>query len=315
MLVSILIPVYNRRNFISECILSALAQAFDDYEVIVVDNASDDGTWEICQALAETNARLRIYRNKSNIGPVANWKRCAELARGNFSKILFSDDTLEPDCLSQMVPLLASSDISLVFCAAKTGRTKASATTHYSIPGVVAVNSSRFVDLILSDKAPVSPGAALIRTSDLLANLYLSFPTFLPQPYDRHGAGPDVLLLLLTAESYPRVAHVSTPLVFFRIHDGSFSILNVDRSVFLGYRSALAYYLILSGRRKRWLRFVAYHWYDEVRRARKWVPVRRFLIELEGHGGVWECLGLLGESFFRLSGNLLYFLSRQSQTM
>jgi len=73
--VSILIPVFNRKDYIAECIQSALDQTFTDFEVVVVDNASEDGTWEICQQFAANDQRVRIFQNDTNIGPVRNWRR------------------------------------------------------------------------------------------------------------------------------------------------------------------------------------------------------------------------------------------------
>ena len=87
-LASILIPVYNRAGLIEATIRSALAQSYDPIEVVVVDNASTDATWEVLQRLALEDPRLRIFRNETNLGPVRNWRACAEHARGHYAKIL-----------------------------------------------------------------------------------------------------------------------------------------------------------------------------------------------------------------------------------
>ena len=78
--VSILIPVFNRKSYISDCIQSALDQTISSIEIIIVDNASNDGTWEICQEYANRDQRIRIFRNDTNIGPVRNWKKCLDPA-------------------------------------------------------------------------------------------------------------------------------------------------------------------------------------------------------------------------------------------
>lgn len=294
-LVSILIPTYNRESLIRECVASALAQTYSSFEVIIVDNASNDGTWEICKNLASLDHRLRIYRNNTNIGPVANWKRCAELARGKLSKILFSDDILNSDCLAIMVPFLHSST-AFVYCSASVGKSVSTSRISYALGDNIAFNSSHYIDLVLQGRAPVSPGAVLIRTDDILRNLHSKVPTRLYHCFDCHGAGPDILLLLFTADLYPCVAHVSIPLVFFRHHHGSFSVSDQHNQVSLAYRSAFAYYLF-SRNRKLWLQYVARQWRDEVKRSKRWTPVRSFLISLEGQGSMAECLSLLIISF------------------
>lgn len=293
--VSILIPVYNREKFIAECIQSALDQTYTDFEVVVVDNVSDDGTWEICQRFAVLDQRVRLFRNNTNIGPVRNWKRCVEEAKGQFSKILFSDDCLESNCLSEMVLKLDDPTIALVYCAVRIGETREKTTLVYSIAESSRIDTSQFITLVLRDEAPVSPGAILIRTNDLLNSLHAHFPTSTPRPFDKHGAGPDVMISLLTAENYPYVAAVSTPLVYFRAHAGSFSIQNSSNQIIKGYTSAIAYYLIKKHGRQPWLNYLAHAWLRQMRLDRKWINPRSHLLEYEGNGSFEELFGL----FFR----------------
>lgn len=297
---SILIPVFNRCEFIGECIQSALDQTYPNFEVVVVDNASDDGTWDICQQLAVRDPRVRVFRNNTNIGPVRNWRRCAEEARGEFSKILFSDDILEPDCLAEMVPELEDPDVALVYCAARIGRSKDQARIAYSLGEALHLDPNRFMNLILWGSAPVSPGAILIRTKDLQDNLQIDFPTALPRPFEQHGAGPDVMISLLTIRDYSLVAHLPTALVFFRAHSGSFSVANEGDSISDGYRAALSYYLIKEKGRMPWLRYSADSWLRQLQVNKRWVSPKGYLTEYEGRGRFSEQLLLILFSVSRL---------------
>ena len=119
--ISILIPTYNRKEYIKECILSAINQDYSNFEIIIVDNQSDDGTWEICKELSKIDCRIKIFQNKTNIGPVLNWLRCAKEASGEYSKILFSDDILDKSCLSRLKSIISSNKIAFSFCAAQIG--------------------------------------------------------------------------------------------------------------------------------------------------------------------------------------------------
>lgn len=301
--VSILIPVFNRKDYIAECIQSALDQTFTDFEVVVVDNVSTDGTWEICQRFAANDSRVRIFRNESNIGPVRNWKRCAEEAKGEFSKILFSDDCLEPNCLSEMVPKLDDPAIALVYCAARIGETRENARLAYAQAESSRLSSSQYLNLVLRGAAPFSPGAILIRTSDLLNNLHTQFQTSTPRPFEKHGAGPDVMISLLTIESYPYVANISAPLAFFRVHVGSFTIGNSNNQVFKGYRSVISYYLAKNHGRQSWLNYLAYDWLQQMRSDHRWINPRSHLIEYEGSGALREMLAILSCSFRHVVNN------------
>ena len=86
--VSVLIPVYNRQNLIETTVKSALDQTYQNTEIVIVDNKSTDNTWKILQALAQTDDRVKIYQNETNIGPVRNWLRCINEATGEYAKIL-----------------------------------------------------------------------------------------------------------------------------------------------------------------------------------------------------------------------------------
>ncbi|MEL7090001.1 MAG: glycosyltransferase family 2 protein [Planctomycetota bacterium] len=103
---SIIVPVYNHGPYIGDCLESALAQDHGDLEVVVVDNQSTDDTWRVVQEIAGRDRRVRAYQNPANLGPVRNWLRGVEKARGTYGKILWSDDLIEPAYLSRTLPWL-----------------------------------------------------------------------------------------------------------------------------------------------------------------------------------------------------------------
>lgn len=306
--VSILIPVYNRKDYIAECILSALDQTFADFEIIVVDNASVDGTWEICQKFAAEDQRVRIFQNDSNIGPVRNWMRCAQEAKGGLSKILFSDDCLEPNCLSKMVAKLDDLEVALVYCAARIGKSRGDSVVAYSQVDSSRLSSNQFLNLVISGKAPVSPGAILIRTNDLLKNLHTTFPTSTQRQFESNGAGPDVMILLLTSSNYPYVANIEMPLVYFRAHAGSFSIENTNNNIVKGYRSAIAFFLIKNHGRKAWISYLAYGWLQQMRFNRAWRNPVAHLIEYEGRDSLSDAFILFLFSIKHATSRLVRIL-------
>lgn len=104
--VSIGVPVYNGENFLAEAIDSVLAQSFGDFELILCDNASTDGTQAICEAYAARDARIRYYRNPRNMGAAANYNRAFALSRGRYFKWLAHDDRLHPDFLERTVAVM-----------------------------------------------------------------------------------------------------------------------------------------------------------------------------------------------------------------
>lgn len=101
--ISICIPTYNGSAYLSEALNSALPQSFTDFEVLVVDDNSTDNTLEIANRYAALDTRIRVLKNSHNLGLVANWNRCIELARGEWIKFLFQDDLMAPECLERMI--------------------------------------------------------------------------------------------------------------------------------------------------------------------------------------------------------------------
>lgn len=116
--VSVCIPTYRGAGTIGAAIDSVLAQSFADFELVVVDDGSPDGTGAL--VAARNDRRLRLIRNARNLGPQGSWNRCLELARGEFVKLLPHDDLLHPDCLARQVQALDSDRdgrLALAFCA------------------------------------------------------------------------------------------------------------------------------------------------------------------------------------------------------
>jgi len=103
-LVSVCIPVRNCESFIEEAIQSVLTGNFQDFEIVVVDNASTDQTIAVVSAIGDP--RIRILRNETNVGACRNFNISMEEARGKYIKMLGADDILYKDCLAVQVPLL-----------------------------------------------------------------------------------------------------------------------------------------------------------------------------------------------------------------
>ncbi|MEO1673070.1 MAG: glycosyltransferase, partial [Cyanobacteria bacterium J06631_2] len=81
-LVSIGMPVYNGANFIREALDSILSQTFDNFELVICDNASIDETEKICREYASKDSRIHYHRSQQNLGATWNFNRVFELASG-----------------------------------------------------------------------------------------------------------------------------------------------------------------------------------------------------------------------------------------
>jgi glycosyltransferase involved in cell wall biosynthesis len=101
-LVSILIPVYNCRPWVARAVESALEQTWPSVEVIALDDASTDGSWEVLQ---EWRSKIRVERSLRNGGQNVSRNLLTTLSRGEWLVFLDADDELAPDSVEQKMML------------------------------------------------------------------------------------------------------------------------------------------------------------------------------------------------------------------
>jgi glycosyltransferase involved in cell wall biosynthesis len=107
--VSVGLAVRNGVGVIERCIGSVVSQDFTDLELVISDNASDDGTRGLLEEYARADRRIRPIANEINIGSHENMNRVLDLARGEFFRWISADDWLEPGCLSACIRALRAS--------------------------------------------------------------------------------------------------------------------------------------------------------------------------------------------------------------
>jgi glycosyltransferase involved in cell wall biosynthesis len=105
-LVSIALPVHNGERFLAEALQSLLGQTFKDFELIIGDNGSTDGTVEICQDAVAADPRVRYLRSPTNHGAAWNYNRLFGQARGKYFKWAAHDDVYDRLWLERCVDAL-----------------------------------------------------------------------------------------------------------------------------------------------------------------------------------------------------------------
>lgn len=105
--VSVIVPVYNAEKYIETCISSVLNQTFTDFELILIDDGSEDESGHICDEYATKDTRIRVF-HKENGGPSAARNSGLNVAQGEWILFLDSDDWIVPESLqllmSEVVP-------------------------------------------------------------------------------------------------------------------------------------------------------------------------------------------------------------------
>lgn len=102
-LISIALPVYNGVGYLAEALDSILSQSWKEFELVVADNASTDGTSELVSSYAARDGRVRHVRSTEVLGQVENTNRAADLCRGTWIQFFCYDDIMAPGCLERLV--------------------------------------------------------------------------------------------------------------------------------------------------------------------------------------------------------------------
>lgn len=116
-IVSVIMPAYNSSAFITDAISSVCNQTFTDWELIIIDDGSNDDTPQKIETIAKKDCRIRFYKNDKNIGVAKTRNRGFDLCRGKYVALLDSDDVWYPDKLEKQIELLEKTGVDIIYCS------------------------------------------------------------------------------------------------------------------------------------------------------------------------------------------------------
>lgn len=108
-LISIIVPVYNIKEYLPRCVASICAQTYQNLEILLVDDGSTDGTEKLCDSLAEKDNRIRVF-HKENGGSSSARNLGIANAKGSYLGFVDSDDYIEPDMYERLMQVLTEHD-------------------------------------------------------------------------------------------------------------------------------------------------------------------------------------------------------------
>lgn len=234
-LVSVVVPVYNARDYVVETLESLLAQDYPSLEIIVIDDGSNDGSWELIQAYED---RCRIYR-QANVGQSETLNRGWAQARGSLVGYLSADDTLTPGAISALVAALQAAPWAVLVYPDYWLMDEQSRTFRE----VVAADFD-YADVLLNGNCPPGPGmlfrkAALERSGGWNSQL-------------RQIPDYDFLLRLgLCGEG----VHLPQRLASFRVHSASQTFAIADEARVAEHGRVIRDYFSRDDIDPRWRRF------------------------------------------------------------
>lgn len=112
-LISIILPTYNRPDYLAITLDSVLSQTYDNFEIIICDNNENDVSEKVVKQY--NDKRIFYFHNKENLGSIGNYNKCLSLAKGDYFHFLCDDDILLPNCLQEKVELINNTKAQFVF--------------------------------------------------------------------------------------------------------------------------------------------------------------------------------------------------------
>ena len=161
--ISIIIPVYNTGEYLRKCIDSIVAQTYHNLEIIIVDDGSAKFTADICDELATTDSRIRVFHKKNEGASIAR-NLGLKKATGDYIGFVDSDDWIDKNMYDVMFSKILETNADIVFCDARTvwDNGKIEEDTFDDIPSV------------LLGKKELSPGALCLMAGSAWRGLYKS---------------------------------------------------------------------------------------------------------------------------------------------
>ncbi|UNY97889.1 glycosyltransferase [Zhouia spongiae] len=113
--VSIITPTYNSLEYINETIESIINQTYENWELLITDDCSADGTWELLKEYAEKDSRIKIFQLEFNSGPGVARNNSIQNASGRFISFCDSDDVWKPNKLEDQIKFLSDNDLPFTY--------------------------------------------------------------------------------------------------------------------------------------------------------------------------------------------------------
>lgn len=149
-LISIIIPVYNVKDYLEKCLHSVCGQTYKNLEIIVVDDGSTDGSGEICDRFAQADSRIKVI-HQPNSGQSSARNKGLSIARGAYLGFVDSDDWIDLDMYEFLCRLLEDNDADISVCAHYIERA-ATTEVRYSSGMLTSFSGAEAVRAVIDDK-------------------------------------------------------------------------------------------------------------------------------------------------------------------
>lgn len=215
-LISIILPAFNCEKTLEETLVSVLGQTYRDIEIILINDASTDGTAAICDRFARMDSRIRYYVNFKNIGVLETRLRAINLSKGEWIAFIDSDDIWSPDKLEKQADLQKETGCDLVYTASSFINENGK-----MFKWIMHVPEEVSYKRLLRQNI-ISNSSVLLRKSD-----FLKYSPYSEREKDMHE---DFACWLCMLRAGLKARGINEPLITYRIHKKSISSNKVNAS-------------------------------------------------------------------------------------
>ena len=224
-LISIIVPVYQVRDYVGECVESIRQQTYTNLEILLVDDGSTDGSGEMCDEYARTDERIRVI-HQENRGQAGARNTGLDNVQGEYIAFVDSDDLVLPDYIEVLYMLLTKHAADLAACAYVKGTTEELAVAR-TVSGKQE-SSGDVEELCISSEKMLRQWHGKYKMQETVVwNKLYHKDVWNGKRRMRFPEGrslEDVLISHLIIESVERIALTTQALYFYRVRDGSITV-------------------------------------------------------------------------------------------
>lgn len=214
--VSVAVPVYNTKKYLRKCLDSLMAQIMTDIEFIIVDDASTDGSGDICDEYEKADSRFRVIHLQTNGGLSCARQVGLNAAIGEYFAVCDSDDWVEPDMYAKLYSFAKDNNLDIAMCGYRLEYENK--LSYDYIPDISTKQGSELILSLMSDaRNHVSVIRLVRRTLFTLFNIFYE-PGI--------NMGEDCLILYKLMKSNPKIDIIAEPFYHYRRLYGNSSYTN-----------------------------------------------------------------------------------------
>lgn len=214
MLISVIIPVYNAEKYLRRCIDSVIAQTYEDWELIVVDDGSTDNSWAILSEYVKKDSRINIV-HQDNAGAGLARNKGLEYASGEYTVFIDADDYIEPNYFE----LLTRYNQDIVFIDAYRRNQEGVIDTIEKMSSNKGKNKEDIIRSQMTGKTPWGGWRKAVKTSLLKKH---------DIKYTEHKVGEEAVFSFMLLHYTTTIGFIETPVYNYEVHSGSLSQSLID---------------------------------------------------------------------------------------